>query len=920
MQSLFLFLFLPGLGSLAVIFFLLLFQDINNQKALKKYREKLAVRQYESTLLGLIENQIEVSFNIEKIANVFIDSLDDAITHNVASYLLFTDKNLSFRGVILEPVGQTFLSEVKAKLLEALGEMRGENMGKLALEEEVSGKIADDLDTPLGSYFNIPLVITGQVVGVINVASVKTGIYSADETLFLYAAINRLLGVVSRVQNITEKEEASLEKKAKESERRAYQAEVLRELNERMGYSLDLAKIIEIITGSVGRLLDYHVIAYMVESQGEILFKCDIKEPVNHAFVADVKNKMVEAFSTMLDKKIKPEDVDESITGAIFSEETKDPVSSFFNLPLIIGEKVVGVITVASPKIGLYTEEETAILYTITAQASTAVTKLNEVLEREKGKLNSLVATLDDGVVMVDPHWNLLVINTQARKFLELPEGEVGVFDVLDKLSGKIDIRTKIEKAVAKNEAIVPSEITLGEKIIQIVILQVKDKDQENLGAVVVFHDVTKDRQARTIIEKEVRERTKQLKEEQLKLKASIDSLNVGFLIVDPNTEIVMINPVAKRILCTVEHRQLPGVITDVKSAVAECKMVDIEKDLKSVFDLRAQISQSIKQKNPIEVKDLIYKNLFLHFFISPIVTMEQQLEVIGAVVLVEDITEAKVMERSKDEFFSIASHELRTPLTAIRGNTAMIKQFYAEALKDADLKNMIDDIHTSSIRLIEIVNDFLDVSRLEQGKIEYKKEAFDANGLAEEVTKELKDIALEKKIYIKVESRQKLPLVFADRNRTKQILLNLAGNSIKFTETGGVAIKLGTEGNFVKVTVSDTGRGIPAQNQALLFHKFQQAGSSIITRDTTKGTGLGLYISKLMIESMGGKIGLEKSEEGKGSTFAFTIPVVTSDQPQVAPAPKKTSPVNDQIKTVPASKPTTNVNGKAVISLAPAG
>lgn len=874
MQPLFLFLLFPGLSSLVVIFLLLLFQDAKNQKALKKYKEKLAVRQYESTLLGLIENQIEVSFNIEKIANVFIDSLDGAIVHNAASYLLFTGKNLSFRSVILEPVGQAFLSEVKVKLLEAFGEMRGEDMNKLTLDEEISGKISDDLDIPLGSYFNIPLIISGQVVGVINVSSDKRDIYTADETLFLYSAINRLLGVVSRVQNITEGEKVAAEKKAKESERRAYQAEVLKELNERMGYSLDLAKIIEIITGSVGRLLDYHIIAYMTESQDRILFKCELKEPVNHAFVADIKSKMIEAFSAMLNKKLKPDEVDESITGAIFSEDIKDPVGSFFNLPLIIGEKVVGVITVASPKTGLYTEEETTILYTITKQASTAVTKLNEVLEQEKGKLNSLVATLDDGVVMLDPHWNLLVLNTKARLLLGLPDKEAGAFDVLDKLSGKIDIRTKIEKAVVKNEAIVPSEITLGEKIIQVVILQVKDKDKENLGAVVVFHDVTKDRQARNIIEAEVKERTKQLKEEQLKLRASIDSLNVGFFIVDPGAEIVMINPVAKRILCFADHQHLDGVIVDAK-AVAECKMADIEMNLKATFDLRAQITLSIKQMKPIEFKNLAFENLFLHIYISPIVITEQKLTVIGAVVLVEDITEAKVMERSKDEFFSIASHELRTPLTAIRGNTSMIKQFYGDQLKDEELKGMINDIHDSSIRLIEIVNDFLDVSRLEQGKIEYKKEAFDINGLAEEVVKEFQDIATEKKVYVKAEPGTKLPLVFADRNKVKQVLLNLAGNSVKFTETGGVVIKTAMEGSFVKVSVSDTGRGIPVANQALLFHKFQQAGSSLITRDTTKGTGLGLYISKLMIEGMGGKIGLEKSEEGKGSTFAVTIPVV---------------------------------------------
>lgn len=900
MQLLFLLISVLGLTSLLVVFLLLIKNNKQNQQTLLKYQKKYAVNKYESYLLGLIENQIETTFDMEKIANVFIDSLDGSISHNLASYLLIIQNRLVFRGVIVEPVNEKFISDVKSKLLESFGEMNGVSLSAMPLSEQISGQTDEDLDTTLESYFNIPLVISGQLVGVLNVASSEKNLYSVTETLFLYNAINKLLGAVSRVQNITLTEAEVTEKRAKELERRAYQAEILRELNERMGYSLDLAKIVEIITGSVGKLLDYHVIAYMTNDNDVIYFKCDLKEQVNHAFVADVKGKMLEAFSAMLNKELKKDKVDESITGAIFNEEAKSPVSSFFNLPLIIGEKVAGLITVASPKKGLYTEEETAILYTITNQASTAVSKLNDVLEREKGKLNSLVATIDDGIVMIDPHWGLLVINTKARQLLGLPEGELGVFDVLDKLSGKIDIRTKIEKAVAKNETIPPAEITLGEKILQIVILRVQDKDKENLGAVVVFHDITQERKARAVIEEEVKERTKQLREEQTKLKASIDSLNVGFLIVNPAEEIVMINPLAKRLLCSSGYGVIKGGLSNTS-----CTMAEIEKDFKSVFDLRSNIAQSIKEKKPIQIKNLEYKNHFLHIFISPIVLLEEELKVIGTVVLVEDVTEAKVMERSKDEFFSIASHELRTPLTAIRGNTSMIKEFYMEQLKDSELKGMIDDIHDSSVRLIEIVNDFLDVSRLEQGKIEYKKEPFDANVLSEEVVKELKDLATEKKIYVKIEADSKASLVYADRNKIKQILLNLAGNSVKFTETGGVTIKTLLEGNFVKVKISDTGRGIPLANQKLLFRKFQQAGSSIITRDTTKGTGLGLYISKLMIEGMGGQINLEKSEEGKGSTFTFTIPLATKEQ------------INAQ-KSTQVAQASTQVNSAASVAAKP--
>src|SRR4030042_3337239 len=118
--------------------------------------------------------------------------------------------------------------------------------------------------------------------------------------------------------------------------------------------------------------------------------------------------------------------------------------------------------------------------------------------------------------------------------------------------------------------------------------------------------------------------------------------------------------------------------------------------------------------------------------------------------MVMEDISERKAIERSRDEFFSIASHELRTPLTAIRGNTSMILEYYGDALKDEQLKGMVMDIHESSIRLISIVNDFLETSRLEQGRIPFKNEPFDAPTLIEAVLKEYDVTGSRRKLYLR--------------------------------------------------------------------------------------------------------------------------------------------------------------------------
>jgi two-component system sensor histidine kinase ChiS len=193
----------------------------------------------------------------------------------------------------------------------------------------------------------------------------------------------------------------------------------------------------------------------------------------------------------------------------------------------------------------------------------------------------------------------------------------------------------------------------------------------------------------------------------------------------------------------------------------------------------------------------------------------------------------------------------------------------------------MVEDIHQSSMRLIDIVNDFLDVSRIEQGKISFTYENVELDKVIETTIYEMRAVLQEKHLSLDFnkETLGELPMVWADKNRLKQIIYNMVGNAAKFTDQGGITINASADGDTVKILVVDTGRGISSDNQRLLFHKFQQAGGSLLTRDTTRGTGLGLYISKMLIENMGGHMALESSTEGKGSTFSVTIPIATGKQ-----------------------------------------
>lgn len=365
-------------------------------------------------------------------------------------------------------------------------------------------------------------------------------------------------------------------------------------------------------------------------------------------------------------------------------------------------------------------------------------------------------------------------------------------------------------------------------------------------------------------VERKVVERTRELKEERAKLLASIESLSFGFVIADVNDNILVKNPALSEIL---ELTEEPVNIHDLVNSL---------KGVSSGLDvLTHSCRECIDLKKVVELKEVPHGKKYLRVFCTPILMKEDVQETtIGYVMIVEDITEAKVMERSRDEFFAVASHELRTPLTAIRGNADMILSMYADKIIDNDMKEMLQDINSSSVRLIEVVNDFLEVSRLEQGKAELKKENFDMLEVVGRVVRDMKTIVEGKGLSLTyTPPTNSVPLVYADKNKSEQILLNLLGNATKFTKEGGIILEVVSDAHFVTIRVTDTGDGISEHNQTLLFRKFQQAGEDMLARDVTQSTGLGLYISKLIIASMGGTIGLEKSELGKGSTFFFTLP-----------------------------------------------
>jgi len=233
---------------------------------------------------------------------------------------------------------------------------------------------------------------------------------------------------------------------------------------------------------------------------------------------------------------------------------------------------------------------------------------------------------------------------------------------------------------------------------------------------------------------------------------------------------------------------------------------------------------------------------------------------------------ELKKLDKAKSEFLSIASHQLRTPLTAIKGYISMIiEKTYGEPPEK--MKTPLGNIYLSNERLIKLVNSLLDVSRIEAGRLETKFERLSLADVISSVIEELKNVAREKGLYLKLEKPTKLiPEILIDQQKARQIILNLIENAIRYTEKGGVTIKLDVERSKIKIIVSDTGEGMTKEEISHLFESFSRGSAG--TRFWTEGAGLGLYVAKKFVEMHNGKIWAESPGRGKGSTFYIELKI----------------------------------------------
>jgi signal transduction histidine kinase len=225
---------------------------------------------------------------------------------------------------------------------------------------------------------------------------------------------------------------------------------------------------------------------------------------------------------------------------------------------------------------------------------------------------------------------------------------------------------------------------------------------------------------------------------------------------------------------------------------------------------------------------------------------------------------------KHKSQFLANMSHELRTPLNAILGYTELIlDSIYGEPTEK--MRTILERLQANGRHLLGLINDVLDLSKIEAGQLTLSLDDYSLSDVVHGVASAVEPLAAGKRLAFKAEVAPDLPTGRGDGRRLSQVLLNLVGNAIKFTDKGEVAIRASATNGAFTVAVCDTGPGIAAADQVKIFEEFQQADSSITRKKG--GSGLGLSIAKRIIEMHGGRIWVE-SEPGRGSTFYFTLPV----------------------------------------------
>ena len=366
--------------------------------------------------------------------------------------------------------------------------------------------------------------------------------------------------------------------------------------------------------------------------------------------------------------------------------------------------------------------------------------------------------------------------------------------------------------------------------------------------------------------------------EEAAKNRAILESIADGVLVLDHNGRVLLVNPAAEELLGFAgmalegEHyRHMLGLgETEVHRELSQALYSELHKRLEASEDAALLAESSVRLEAGARV---------LAVTMAPLIVAPGGVP--GLVAALRDISREAEVERLKNEFISTVSHELRTPMTSIKGYTDLLFLGMAGGLTDAQ-RNFLKIIKSNADRLTALVNDILDISRIETGRMRLTIGALDLGQIISQIVASFQEQYREKGLNLVWTEPQGLPDVRGDAARVAQVLSNLIANAWQYSPPGGtVSISLRPVDGFLQTEVSDTGIGIAPDDLGRIFDRFYRADHPVVQE--AEGTGLGLSIVKMFVEMLGGEIWV-RSEPGKGATFGFTLPLTTTELPEPVP------------------------------------
>jgi len=379
--------------------------------------------------------------------------------------------------------------------------------------------------------------------------------------------------------------------------------------------------------------------------------------------------------------------------------------------------------------------------------------------------------------------------------------------------------------------------------------------------------ELEKQQKAILNILEDVKDEKELTKKEKDKIDIILDSIGDGVFVVDKNLRITIINQVAldlskcfKDKVIGHKYKNVLRFVNEETGKINDKFIVDAFESGK-VQEMTNHTSLIRKDGTKVPVSD------------SSAPFRDKEGNVIGCVVVFRDVSKEREVDRMKTEFVSIASHQLRTPLTSISWFTEMLLSKDVGKINKKQ-EDYLHQVYNSNKRMIKLVNDLLNVSRIETGKMVVIPEMVQIEDLIETVLDEVRILAKSNNISIIFKKpKNKLSKIKLDPNLISQIVQNLLSNAIRYNKKNGkIVITVDKIDKEFLITVADTGIGIPKESQRLMFTKFFRADNAI--KKEADGNGLGLYVNKAILEVSGGKIWFE-SQENKGTTFYVTIPVV---------------------------------------------